>query len=124
MKLEIRDYHSVDVDQVWNWKPSADEDVYFHLEIEVAETGQEGGTLFQMVVATPKGLSWFAQQYKQPIPDRGLLILDQYSWQTVLARLERIVERCTQESWKESIECLSRYFLWEYESVRTIESSN
>jgi len=56
MKLEIRNFSSMDIANLWDWEPSSLEEVCFHLELEIGEKGSKGGQLFQLVVATPEGL--------------------------------------------------------------------
>ncbi len=119
MKLEIRDYSSDDINDLWGWIPSSLEDVYFHLEIEIGEVGKKGTYLFELVVATPEGLRNFVQTTNQPFPDRDILVISEYDWQAVIKRLNAIVEHCSRDTWENSIRCLQRYFLWEYEDLKS-----
>lgn len=118
-KLEILDYDSADIDEVWNWVPESAQDVFFHLEIEVGEVGKEGGNLFQMEVATLEGLKNIQLKYpEKKFASRGLIILDKYSWESLLNYLKTELRQCSRKSWQESIQCLSKKFLWEYENFK------
>lgn len=119
IELEIRDYSSADISNVWDWVPDSADEVYFQLEIEVAEVGKEGGNLFQLVVATAEGINRFMATYPNADPDiRGTVILENYSWQAVVDRLTSDISECSLGSWHESIQCLSKKFLWEYEDYK------
>jgi hypothetical protein len=111
MKLEITDYSSADIENVWAWVPESSEEVCFHLEIEVSEAGVRGGDLFELVVATPEGLRAHSREYPTyEFPDRNLLVFSEYSWQALVGRLERIVANCTRDTWEQSVACLGQYF--------------
>ena len=118
LKLEMRNFCSADVDDPSVWEPAPDDEVFFQLEFEVAEIGRRGGNVFQATVATPEGLRWFADKFESPFPDRGLLVMDEYSWSSLNSRLESILVHCAGATWQESVDCLRLYFLWEYEGLR------
>ena len=120
MKLEIRNFYSADISNLPNWKPDDENEVFFHLEFEIAELGKKGANVFQVVVATPQGLSWFAQTFDAELPERAVLLLEQYSWDLLLDKLSSIVQTCTKDSWQDSIDQLRLYFMWEYEDLRSI----
>jgi hypothetical protein len=116
MEIEIRDYSSADIDNISSWEPSSLDDVHFQLTLEICEKGKQGGNLFQLVVATPEGLRKAADSIEgYEIPDRNLLICADYNWDAVLARINRIITKCTRETWTATMSCLQRYFQWEYE---------
>ncbi len=118
--LEVRDWSSADIPNVWDWKPDSADQVYFQLEIEVAEVGQAGGNLFQLVVATKEGIDRFKAMYPDANPyPQGITILENYSWQAVVDRLTSDLRECSLDSWHESIQCLSKKFLWEYEGYES-----
>ncbi|WP_417391107.1 Imm8 family immunity protein [Gimesia sp.] len=119
IKLEIIDFFSGDIDEVWNWIPEFDEEVFFHLEIVVAEVGKKGGNLFQMEIATVEGLKNFRLKYPDKnISSHGLIIIENYSWESLLNHLKSEIEVCSLNSWQESMQCLSKKFLWEYEDYK------
>jgi len=118
IQLEITDYSSADIDQVWEWVPKSEMEVFFQLTIEISEIGLEGGNLFQLVVATPEGLRAYADKYNRSFPDRALLVLSHYSWECLEERLKNIVLQCSKGDWNTSISCLQKFFQWEYEDYQ------
>ena len=117
--LEITNYHSADVDLVWEWNPSRLDEVFFQLSFEVSEKGQRGGTVFQVVIATPEGIrATFERFGPAGVPDRNLIVMCEYSWDAALDMLKSVVKKCECPSWEQSMEKLSRYFLWEYEDFQ------
>lgn len=117
--LEIRNYSSAEIDDLESWVPEPGQGVFFSLSFEVAEAGTTGSNLFQAIVATPAGLQQFKTEHPhERLPDRGVIVLETYSWEAVLDKLTGPLKACTRESWDESMACLSRQFLWEYEDYR------
>jgi len=78
IKLELTNYSSADVDEIWNWNPSDSSDVCFQFQFEIGEVGKSGGTYFQALVATPEGLRKALDVGNVTIPDRNILIFDIY----------------------------------------------
>lgn len=112
--LEVKDYYSADVDQVWLWKPQREQPIYYHLAISIGMVRDDRSDDFQVIIATPEGLA-ARTEGENVLSDRNLIVLREYSWQAVEASLEPILERCAAASWHESVIRLQRYFLWEYE---------
>jgi|SRR5271167_3207913 len=116
MELELRDYSSGDVQDIWNWSPLSTKDVFFQLTIEIGESGKKGGHLFQLVVATPEGLREFTKKHPgHEFPDRALLVFSEYTFDSLTKRIGKILSHCSRDTWDKSIGCLRRYFDWEYE---------
>lgn len=121
-QLEIQNYDSVDVDDLPNWTPVPGEPFLYCLAFEVSEVGKIGGNYFQALVSNPEGLRFYKQDNDYgrfgKNPQRGVIILQDYSWQAVVDRLNKELQNCTRLTWQDSIECLSKKFLWEYEDYR------
>lgn len=128
MKLEIKDIYSGDIEEVWNWQKTSNESVYFQLEIEVGECGVSGGNLFQLIVATPEGFrvhhvgeakkSFLSlKAINKSLGKNSLLIINDYSWERLLERLNQIIKSCEKETWEQSIYELRKNFFWEYEGL-------
>lgn len=116
MKLEIRDWMSPDVVDVWNWVPKTPEDVHFLLEVDIGEAGETGTYIFQVLVATPEGVEWLKRTYSDwSLPDRGLLVLTKYSWEALEEQVQTIVKSCEGCTWRDVVKCLHPHFHWEYE---------
>ncbi len=115
IEIEIQNFFSSDIDEIENWKPQNDSDVYYNLEIEIGEKDEVGGNLFQIEVGTPEGVRKCRESISGIFSDRNLLLVDQYSWRVVKQRLIEIVNHCAASNWEETVTRLQRYFLWEYE---------
>lgn len=72
-----------------------------------------------MEIATIEGLKNFKLKYPDKnISSHGLIIIENYSWESLLNHLKRELEVCSLNSWQESMQCLSKKFLWEYEDYK------
>lgn len=113
IKLELRDYSSGDIPRVWDWVPRSASEVYFQLTIEVGGVGFEGGNLFQLVVATTEGIAQFKTEHPDVDPcPHGTIVLEAYSWQGVIDRIDSELKTCASNSWHDSIKCLGKAFSW------------
>ena len=118
-QLELRDISSADAPNVLTWLPSSPDAVCIQITIEIGEKGKEGGHLFQFLAATPQGLEKVARDHPgHEFPDRNILVFAVYSPNSLLSRVNRIIDSCARGNWQESIDCLQRFFQWEYEDIR------
>jgi hypothetical protein len=116
VKLELRSIVSGDIRRLRTWVPASPAEVYVQVTIGIGEAGMEGVHFFKLMVATPEGLNEVAHAFpNHDLPDRNLLVFRSYSWEALVQRLERIVNRCCRPTWDESVHCLERFFEWEYE---------
>jgi hypothetical protein len=112
VRLRIKSIDSTDV-AVDLWRPESLADVYFPLDLEIGLAGAESASVFQVMVATPEGLRRHARG--EIISDRGMLVLSEFSWETVHKTVDRIIAECAGDTWQETTLRLQRYFMWEYE---------
>lgn len=129
MELEIKSYMSTDLGDIKNWNPKSSDDVYFQLEIEIGERNIEGAHVFRLIVATREGIERnhsgaakksfddMRRRYKNK-GKNALIVLGDYSWESLQKILENEVEKCQSASWDESLECLRKKFFWEYENIQ------
>jgi len=117
IELEIKDWFSSDINEIWNWVPKNNSDLYFTLDIEIGEVGKSEGSIFQIVIATPEGIRCNSNIRNNILSDRNLLILRNYDWDSVQKHLRKIVKSCSATTYEQSMLKLQRYFLWEYEDV-------
>ena len=110
--LELRTIYSSQV-ELPSWQPRTLMEVYFPLELEIGEKGNEGRDIFQVLVATPEGLRQHARE--AVISRRATLVLAEYSWPLLDRTVREILSVCSAETWNESVLRLQRYFSWEYE---------
>jgi hypothetical protein len=116
MSLEIKDLSSSERD-LFSWSPDEPADVYFLLDIEIGEKGDQRRDLFYVTVATPEGLRANARG-RDVIARRAVLVLSEFSMRVLRATVAEIVASCEAPTWSESCAKLERYFTWEYEDYR------
>jgi len=85
-QLEIKDYYSPDIDEIWSWKPKSSEDVNFLLEVNIGEYGEDASDIFQVTITTPKGLHSSQTSNALVLSDRACLVFKEYSWLNLLSR--------------------------------------
>tara|TARA_R110002111_G_scaffold100976_6_gene156542 strand:+ start:102550 stop:102933 length:384 start_codon:yes stop_codon:yes gene_type:complete len=120
MKLEISNFSTMLIPEAWDWVPKQADEVYFSCEFNIEpDDCSAAGHNFFIIVATPEGLAKKAMEFdttdEKFIIDRNLIIMKNYSWGAFVDHLNEIVTACTRETWNESVLCLQRYFLWEFE---------
>ncbi len=113
MNLELKDYYSPDVDEIWSWEPKKSNDVSFLLELSIGEVNSEAADLFQVIIATPKKME---KQHGIILADRATIIVSEFDWNKIIERINEIIMQCESSSWVESTNKLQRYFIWEYEN--------
>ena len=112
MKIEIKDFYSPEVDEVWLWEPDDINEVSFLLEISIGEVGSDGCDIFQVSIVTPKGINLNKDFL---ISDRATIVIKSFDWEQIVSTLENVVKRCACSNWVDSVAKLQRFFLWEYE---------
>lgn len=126
--LDVLDLRSPDIDNLPEWRPASPADVYLTLELEIGEVGVTGGHVFQLLVATPQGvtahhhgkaLEAFASMRKRAksFDIDALLVVDPYQWGCVHDTLLQRVRSCERSTWAGSLDGLRAKFFWEYEGV-------
>ena len=94
MALTVRSLHSPDVEDLARWVPDDPQDVLFLIQVEIGQEAQGAADLFQVVVATPRGLERYRRARPNPIVfDRGLLVMSAYSCGRFREWLARTVAR-------------------------------
>jgi len=120
MALTVRSLHSPDVEDLARWVPDDPQDVLFLIQVEIGQEAQGAADLFQVVVATPRGLERYRRARPNPIVfDRGLVVMSAYSRDCLRGWLARTLARCDGGCWAESVQLLRRFFLWEYDDHKT-----
>jgi hypothetical protein len=119
MRLYAKSVSSPDAFGFPNWTPDDPKDVAILVEVEIGEEGQQGADLFQVMLATPRGLERIAiQRSSVVISDRALVVMKEVSAGTFVEWLSSTLEKCAADTWVSSVERLQRYFLWEYEDYQ------
>jgi hypothetical protein len=111
-----------DFGDVAHWVPADPVEVYFPATFELGVSGADYGTLFQGIVATPRGLrSLLARRQDIFLWEGCLVVLPLYSWAGLQGVICRICDGCRGQSEEEVIQKLSRFFQWEHEDEIYVE---
>ena len=86
------------------------------LQASIGPKGAEGEELFEFQVVTPSFLA------KEGLPrwGRGLLIVEQFSWETVDRALERLLARAQRNTWAEVAVVLNHELHWEFDNYQSV----
>ena len=112
IQLEITGYFSSDVNDLENWCPANDDDIFFPLEIYIGERGSVKSDLFTILICSPASLKKHNVHLR---PGRHMLIVIRYDWKEIRQKIKDLVFSCQATSWNQATIFLGRYFRWEYE---------
>ncbi len=76
---------------------------------------QSGGNDFQLHVLT-------SEMARNRTSLDNAIILDYYSWDAVLLKVNEILEQCRGDNWEEICSKLSKHTAWEYENYQPYSS--
>ena len=99
----------VEHDPIEKWVPEDTENVSIWINIRIG-INQSEGDYFQLKIVTPKRVLNQDEQYS--------LVVNEYSWGTVLIGVDKLLERCKGSDWEEISKKLSTHMRWEFESYR------
>jgi hypothetical protein len=117
MHLEIKSIASSDIRDLETWVPQQPEDIFFAVSIVIGSVHKNSGDEFQLTVATPEAIRARNHLGRMFFP-RHWLIIREYQWEDILARIQRIIAENSCDTWLESAGRLSRYFDWEFEDYQ------
>ncbi|WP_409290599.1 Imm8 family immunity protein [Peribacillus sp. SCS-37] len=112
--LEIKDVYSSDINEVWKWVPRDPEEIYYLLEFNVGYVNDKASDIFYVFVATPEGLRKRKKTSSDWVTNKHLIVRD-YSFDLVEAKINEILFKCTGPDWEKSVQNLLKYFDWEYD---------
>jgi len=117
VNAEIKLIYSLDIDDLDNYSPDDPDCFGFNLRLIAGPKGQPGEESFDIQVCTPQWLlSRFARE--EVIVGRHFLIVFEYNFSRIRAKIEKSCERCTGETWNEVALKLSRLGYWESEDYQ------
>jgi hypothetical protein len=116
MKPVIHGVHCWNHPSKETWVPDDPSDVAEELIVDIG-TGQKGADMFTIRVATPKGLAGLSAR-DGIVATRPLIVMDRYDFGLLYARLQKIVDTCEGATWRDCVDELRIYFLWEYEGMK------
>lgn len=115
--IQIKDFYSLDIENIWDWKPSDSKMVYFRLDVYIGEIDQDTSTIFSLIVTSPEAIVAKVNA-QQKIWGKGYLIIEEYSFVKVENAINELIEVCSRKS-KNSIDffkSLSKILFWEYDN--------
>lgn len=117
-RIEIKDYFSPDIENVWEWTPLDIQSVYFRLDVYVGEKELDSSTIFSLIVTSPEAL--ISRMTKDPfLWGRGYLIIKDYSFNKVEKAIKELIRKCSEgKSTMEAFYSLNRNLFWEYSPDR------
>lgn len=121
MKPELKAYRCATIDALDTWEPVGNDVVYWlemSLGPEASEVSDIPAENYLVCVATPSGLDSLQGQTIAPFCSRGpTLMVQEYSWPTVLQAVEKQLESCEADTWDEVQQQLTRVFQWEHQRL-------
>ncbi len=116
LKLQVKYYHSPDIDHIEQWMPDND-NVYYHLEMAIGLQDEQAADLYWVIIATPAGIAEARQRHGsiRSATRTRMILLDHYTWKEVVARIESILDSIMILDRQGSLEELLHHFNWEYE---------
>lgn len=116
LKLQVKYYHSPDIDHIEQWMPDND-NVYYHLEMAIGLQDEQRADLYWVIIATPAGIAAARQRHGsiRSATRTHMILLDHYTWKEVVARIESVLDSIMILDRQDSLEELLHHFNWEYE---------
>jgi len=114
MRAEIKSLHSPDIADLARYTPDESDNFGFLLQLMAGPVGEPGEESFDILVCTPR---WLTEKYRtdEIIDGRHTLIMFEYDYPRLVKKLERAVQYCTGENWREVGTKLGRMGKWEFE---------
>jgi hypothetical protein len=88
-----------------------------HFELLIGPMNAAGEEIFQLAVCSPQ---WLAEECERHgfVLGRHYIVVARYDFMAIRALIEKLVQNCSGESWKDVAARLSRIALWEFEDYR------
>jgi hypothetical protein len=83
------------------------------IQASIGPKNEQGEELFEFSVVTPKFL---ARSRELPRWGRGLLLVDEFSWEAVEHAVKRLLMHAHRATWREVTVVLSRDLDWEFDN--------
>ena len=93
--------------------PSDPLDCHVAIQASICPKGEPGEELFEFSVVTPKFL---ARSGELPRWGRGLLLVEEFSWEAVERAIDRLLMHAHRPTWREAALALSRDLDWEFDN--------
>lgn len=111
VQAELKDIIADDLENWETWKPADPTDVYVWYSAYIGPVGEESSNIFQVAVATPKGLK--SRKRRSNGRFRGIVIKE-WSNEAAIRAIEDYVSAIRGSCWEAVAEQLEKDFRWEY----------
>ena len=113
MKIEIKRFHSPDIQSLEEHRPEKNDSFCFLLQIIAGPLGEAGEESFDLLVCTPK---WLSEKHdrKEILIGEHMLIVFQFDWENIKKKLIEKVEELEGEDWESLALKLDRIGKWEF----------
>lgn len=113
LNLEIIRIYSPDVDGY----PDDIHCFVVPLQVEIGETGKEGGETFNFVAASPSGLASEAEEGRYKLL-RGYILLAEFDWNVIRSAVQNLLNHARSgANWHEVVSFLNRYGIYDSEDL-------
>ena len=115
LRAEVRDWYSQSGD-LETWSPEDRWNFDFDLDLAVGAVGVPGHEQFTVTVCTPRALTQ-QLEHSRFVVGAGHLVVDVYDIDRILSFVKDAIGKCWGETWFELVHKVSRYAVWEYETL-------
>jgi hypothetical protein len=115
---ELKSIISPDIIDLKSYFPEDPESFSFMLQLLIGPKNQDGAESFQVEVCTPQ---WLSQHFAEEeiIIGRHYLIVFEYNYERLINRINKYLQLCSGETWKDVAEKVGRLGLWEFEDYES-----
>jgi hypothetical protein len=113
MQAEVKSIIANDIPEWPNWRPSDETDEFQWLTITIGPIGTVGADLFQIAIASYRGLN--ARQHKSKFV--GLMV-NEFDPQVIEQTIQNFVASIEAPTWEAIVEQLRSRMRWEFENYR------
>ena len=105
---KIKQFQCIQYDPIELWEPKPESNIHYQLVVFIGPKDDQTSVMFYIDIIS--GITGFAP--------RKSLILNEYSWDSVVDQLTEQVRLCAAKSWDEVTTKLREFMVWEYENYK------
>ncbi|RAU44643.1 MULTISPECIES: immunity 8 family protein [unclassified Pseudomonas] len=104
-----------DIFDVETYRPESVDNFSLSLRIRIGLDGTQGTDDFELFICTPK---WLEETVWEARWGRGLLMVREYDFSTIVGFVHDYVSRCEGDSWETIAMQLGKVFIWEFDDYQ------
>ncbi|WP_249901844.1 Imm8 family immunity protein [Paenibacillus sp. PK3_47] len=97
--------------------PEENKDFCVSVVLDVGSEKVHGADQFYATLATANGLKAFFTD-EAAIAIRGLLLVKSFDISLIKAEIQKILDRCSKDTWEETAVSINRFFPWEFDESK------